>query len=194
MRALCAQEPGSGGGGWSWEGAKAWGERQWEEWWVAVRGAAEGARERLSWRAVEEWQEKHYQAFKERQRARLEAATEEQRQRWRAWEEAQKRRLEELAGEGGSLVRREVAAFEAWQQRWWAAHHPEAEARAHAAPTCPQCRLSYLFLPLLPHIGESVRQFGLRTKARLDRLRVRLAACGAPRLARSVLTRVLQRR
>lgn len=165
----CAvQEPGGGsGGGRSWEGAVAWGGRQWDEWSAAARSAAGEARERLSWRAVEEWQERHYQAFKERQRARLEAATEEQRQRWRAWEEAQKRRLEELAGEGGSLVRREVAAFEQWQQRWWAAHHRGAdtpEARAAAKPTCPQCQLSYLFLPLLPHIGESVREFGLRTK------------------------------
>lgn len=162
------------GGGWSWGGGwdaaadwgrRTWaaGERRWDEWrqrpgaWLHSAEASadewrQRAGERLSWKSVEDWQERHWAAFQERQRARLAALTEEERQLWA-------RRL----SEGEELMHRELQAFEAWQQRWWAAHHPEE--RAHRAPASPQFRLTYLFLPLLPHFAESASQFGCRTKA-----------------------------
>ena len=159
-------------GGWSWEGAKGWAHAEWEDWrqrpqqWLeGAEQAAEEWRERLSWEGFQAWQERHWQAFEERQRRRLAAMTEEQREWWRAWEERQRQRLGELTEEGEAVVRREVGAFEERQQRYWAAHHPEAQqAQQGGTPTCPSCRLSFLMLPLLPNIRESMERFGRRTK------------------------------
>lgn len=143
---------------WNWEGAKARAGSLWEDWkqaphqWAeAARQTGEGWRQRFSWQAVEEWQERHWRAFEERQRARLAALNEEQRQLWEEWSQ-----------EGGKLLRREVGAFEEWQRRYWEQHHPEAEAQHK--PTCTSCRLSYLMLPLLPNFRESLSHFGKRTK------------------------------
>lgn len=173
---MCAVQADSGdGGGWSWEGAKAWSQRQWDEWRQAPGQWAESAQQTaVGWwehaslqavgEAVEEWQERHWKAFEERQKARLAALAEKERQHWKAWEERQIKRLEELKEEGSQVVRKEVEAFEECQRRWWETHHPEEARPAHKAPASQQFRLSFLMLPLLPHIGETVRQFGLRTK------------------------------
>ncbi len=165
-----SQGEGVEGWDWSWEGLTAAASQRWEDWkgqpqrWADAVGSAgqewhQAARQagrdlsnKLSWQAFEGWQERHWRAFEARQRARLEALTEEQRQRW-----------EELRKEGGERWRREVAAFEEWQQRVYAAHNPEAKAQAQ--PTCPNCRLSFLMLPLLPNIGAALRHFGMALKA-----------------------------
>lgn len=168
----CSGEGGEGSEGWlqGWEALKgtslqrwdSWKEqpRRWaeaarsagEEWHQAARSAGREVRSVLSWQAFEGWQERHWRAFEARQRARLEALTDEQRRRW-----------EELREEGGELWRREIAAFEEWQQRYYGAHDLGAQGRAK--PTCPNCRLSFIMLPLLPRIGETLRHFGLRLKA-----------------------------
>lgn len=171
----------AGGAGWSWEGAKAWGRERWgawrvlpHEWWGSTQQAAEDLQQRLSWESFEAWQERHWAAFEERQRARLASLTDEQRAKWR-------HRLDE----GEELVKREIGAFERWQQDWWARHHKEevgAAAGAHGGrgkPTCPQCTLTYLFLPLLPHIGDSVSQCGLRLKVAAHCARAVLLLCHA---------------
>lgn len=163
-------EEGSEGWEWSWEGLKGAASQGWEqwkeqprrwadaagsagqEWHAAARRAGREVRGWFSWQTLEGWQERHWASFEARQRAQLEALTEEQRQRW-----------EELQREGGEMWRREIAAFEQWQQRVYAAQHPEVKAQAQ--PTCPNFRLSFLMLPLLPNIGEALRQFGLRMKA-----------------------------
>jgi hypothetical protein len=157
-------------GGWSWQGTKNWAQDKWEDWrqrpqqWAsAARQSTEDLQQRwswskveewqqqFSWQRVEDWQERHWRAFQERQRRRLESLTEEQRQRW-----------EKLTADGGQLVREEVEAFERWQQRVWGPQNPEGAAGAPA--TCPQCRLSFLMLPLLPNIRESFDRFSRRTK------------------------------
>lgn len=140
-RVPCVQAAGeeAGGGSWSigagWDSAKAWGGRQWEEWWEqpgqwwdatkqaaegwreqpgqwwdGTKQAAEGWREKLSWRGVEEWQQRHWEAFEERQAARLQALKEQQAAKFEAWEERQRLHI----ARGQQRVRREIAAFEEW--------------------------------------------------------------------------------
>lgn len=128
-----------GGGGWSigagWDGARRWGERQWEEWrgqpaqwwestkqtagewqeqpgrwWEASKEAAEEWRQRLSWQGLQEWQQRHWESFEARQKAWVEARKEQQQAKWEEWEERQRLHI----ARGQQRVRREIAAFEEW--------------------------------------------------------------------------------
>jgi hypothetical protein len=144
----------------AWESAQ----EQAGQWLSAAGEAAAGWQQALSWEGFEEWQERHWRAFEERQRRRLAELTDEQRERWLAWEERQRQRLGELSEEGQQVVRREIEAFERWQQQYWAQYRPSEATAAAAQPTCPNCRLSFLMLPLLPNIRESFGRFGSRTK------------------------------
>lgn len=106
------------------------------QWWSATRNAAAAGQHSLSWQGFEEWQERH----------------------WRGFEERQRRRLGELTDEGQQAVQHEIQAFETWQQRFW------AQQGSRQQPTCPNCRLTFLMLPLLPSLRESYGRFFRRSK------------------------------